>query len=68
MNGKGSAQRPDDGKYRDNWDRIFNSRDHVWVPANQTISWEHCSVCGIVRRADDKNSKNCKGTPKVGPR
>lgn len=31
------------------------------------IRWECCKVCGIVRRADDKNGP-CKGPVKIGPR
>lgn len=41
---------------------------HNWVPPKGPISWEHCGRCGIVKRTDGKNSKVCKGTPRIGPR
>lgn len=38
---------------------------HVWFrPDLGGRSWESCRVCGIVRRADDKNSP-CKGPSKI---
>ena len=40
---------------------------HVWVPADRVIRWEYCSVCLIIRRADNCNSP-CKGSAKVAVR
>lgn len=37
------------------------ARVHLWVPG---LRWEHCCVCGVVKRADGKN-KPCKGPTKV---
>lgn len=46
MNGKGSVQRPDDGKYRDNYDKIFGKKDKLDItppdlnqPEDQRREW-----------------------------
>jgi hypothetical protein len=43
-------------------------RLHRWVPATPLVRWEHCGDCGIIKRRDGRNSPNCKGPPRVGPR
>lgn len=40
---------------------------HQWTPANEVVRWEHCSVCGVIRRRDDGNGP-CKGAAPVRPR
>lgn len=41
-------------------------RVHEWFKP-EFLTYECCRKCGIVRRADDKNSP-CKGPVRVGPR
>lgn len=43
-------------------------RRHEWVPGNEVIRWPHCRPCGIIRRADGKNSAECKGPPRITTR
>lgn len=44
------------------------ARPHVWDNSYQfSPTWECCSVCGIVRRADDRNAP-CKGPAKISLR
>ena len=40
---------------------------HQWTEPNNVVPWEHCRVCGIIRRRDDKNLP-CKGPVRIGPR
>lgn len=35
--------------------------EHKWTEPTKTVQWEHCGVCGIVRRADRKNKPECPG-------
>jgi len=32
----------------------MKKRNHLWVK-NDRFPWEYCQLCGVVRRADDKN-------------
>lgn len=41
--------------------------EHVWVPPKGPIKWEHCGICGVIKRKDGQNSA-CKGRAPVGPR
>lgn len=43
------------------------TRKHQWVEGNRVVPWEHCYVCGIIRRRDDKNSP-CKGFVRIVPK
>lgn len=45
--------------------RKHDSASHVWTrdPRNY---WDHCKVCGIVRRKEDKNSL-CNGPTRLRP-
>ena len=45
MNGKGDTQRPDDGKYRDNYDKIFNDKE-------EKIMDDHISIPEVERNCD----------------
>lgn len=38
---------------------------HIWT-TDMRWTWQFCKVCGIVRRADEKN-KPCKGPTKLRP-
>jgi len=44
------------------------SMDHDWGLPHGPVTWDHCHRCGIIKRADGKNSKVCKGAPRIGPR
>ncbi len=41
---------------------------HRWVDATPLVRWPHCSTCGTIKRLDGRNSKVCKGAPKVSLR
>lgn len=32
------------------------------------VRWPHCRICGIIKRRDGKNSRECRGTPRIAPR
>lgn len=37
-------------------------RKHQWALGNDIVEWEHCGVCGILRRADGlSDHKMCRG-------
>lgn len=40
---------------------------HQWVPPHGPIRWEHCGVCGVVRRHDGLNGP-CGGPVRIAPR
>lgn len=39
---------------------------HVWRGPTKFVRWTHCRACGIIRRADGRNSPECKGAPRIG--
>ena len=41
---------------------------HRWVEATPLVRWPHCGECGVIKRADGRNSKVCKGTPSIALR
>ena len=41
---------------------------HQWVGPTGPVKWEHCSVCGVIRRLDGLNSTECKGRPLISTR
>lgn len=45
------------------WRMTGDSNGHQWG-YYKDMQWESCRACGIVRRADDKNTP-CKGPVKV---
>lgn len=57
------------------WEAVPDEQGHTWsVDFNGASQHERlnlpapvCLQCGVVQRADGKNSK-CKGRPRVGPR
>lgn len=42
---------------------------HEWVGPRGPVKWNHCSRCGVIRRADGANADNvCRGPVKVSVR
>lgn len=66
MNGKGSVQRPDDGKYRDNYDKIFGKKpSKEWLErmAKAEDETDSISVGGLYHKLgflDDKKNEDNK--------
>lgn len=47
-------------------DEVVSAREHEWVRFDG-FTYDVCGICGVVRRADDRN-KPCRGTVRVVPR
>lgn len=39
----------------------YKVREHQWTGPTRVIRYVHCQACGIIKRLDGKNSKECKG-------
>lgn len=52
-------------RMREKFSRIAPG-EHIWSPPNETIQWSYCCQCGIIQRADGKNSP-CKGPTTLRP-